>query len=256
MIAGRVEAFLTVPTGVEVSVNTGGGATAVSLTAGTYTPTSFCAHVQARLIAVMTGSWTVTLSTTTGFVTITYTGTFSVTWTSTDARDALGFTGNLSAASSYVGTKMHRGLWLPDCTLDMEGDPISAPVDSDARATEGPTGAVFTYCGNTRYVHRSLIWSHVPRARYLESVSATKGSWEQWVKDTQLGLGHAWFTPGSAFQIYNHDAICIGGDLNSGAGPTNGWKASPPITKTYATKSAHPWVGCWRIEMPSIVSSG
>ncbi len=259
----KFEAFLVVPSGVTISATNGGGSgggpTSVSLTAGTYTPTSFVAHVVTRLNAVRTpANWTGSLSTTTGLVTLNTTDTpWSIAWTDTNVRDMLGFAADITSVSSaQTGTLSHRGLWLPDCPLDLEGDPVHTPVESDARSTEGPTGEVFTYCGNTKYVHKSLVLSHVALAKFRESVSSIKGSWEQWVKDTQLGLGHAWFTPGSAFQITNHDSIVVGGDLNSGAGPTNGWKASPAIARTSATKAAPPWTGSWRIEIPMIVSSG
>lgn len=261
-VAGRLEAFLTVPSGISISAtNSGGGPTAVSLTAGTYTPTSFVAHVVARLNAVRTpANWTGSLSTGaggTGFATLNCTGTWSIAWTSTDARDMLGFTGDIASVSSaQTGTKTHRGLWLPDCPLNLAGDPARAPVVSDIRRTRGPTGYVVTYFGNKAYRHRELVWSHVARAKTWESVSSIKGSWEQWFKDTQLGNDHAWFAPGSAFHVYEHNSVLLGSDLNSGSGPANGWKISEGPTSIEPVKSAPPWVGYWRVEIAAIESDG
>lgn len=64
--------------------------------------------------------WTVTVtvafSTTTNRYTISGTGTFGVTFSNTPSRLLLGYTGNLSAASSYVAT-LTPSFWI-DATLD------------------------------------------------------------------------------------------------------------------------------------------
>lgn len=243
-----------------------GAPTSVSLTAGTYTPTSYCAHLAARLNAVMTGggTWTVTLSTGTsgtGLVTIDCTGVASaLTFTTAAAGTVIGFVGDIASdTAAATGTQNARGLWLPDCPLELEGDPVRAPEVTDLRFSEGPTGTMFALVGNTKYRHRGLRWSHVARARTWEgSATTTYASWQQWFRDTQIGSGHSWFTPGSAFQVYwdnaGTDAI-VGADLNAGAGPDAGWKLSG-LNSIEPKRRDENWLGYFTIEIPTIVTSG
>ena len=99
---GRLESFFTIPASTTVTAtNATGGPTSVSLTAGSYSPTSYCAHLQARLIAVRTGgTWTVTLSTGSA-------GTGLVTINCTDGAWALTFT---TAAAGTVTTVTPPGI--------------------------------------------------------------------------------------------------------------------------------------------------
>ena len=259
MFDGRLEALIVVPSGITISAtNSGGGPTSVSITAGTYTPTTFVAHVVARLNAVRTpANWTGSLSTTTGLVTLNCTGTWAITWTSTAARDMLGFTANTgSVSSAQTGTLNHRGLWLPDCPLVMMGPAARAPIVTDTRRTRGPTGFVVTYCGNSSYQHRELSWSHVPNAKAWEGAASLNGSFEQWLRDTQYGLGHAWFTRGSGFHIWDHSGTKVGSDLNAGAGPNSGWKITQGVTTTEMRRSANALDLMWRVEIPEIGSDG
>ena len=97
------------------------GSTTYTLTAGEYYPRGYtgeatdqlCEHLTA-LLEPRAGTPTVTVSLTTGLVTISWDGTATtVTWTSTDLRDILGFTGNLTSATSHTSTYPMRYLWLP-----------------------------------------------------------------------------------------------------------------------------------------------
>jgi hypothetical protein len=270
-IAGRIEAFFVVPSGVTISVsNNGGGPTVVSIAAGSYTITSFCAYLQAALTAQRapsSGSWSVTVSTGasgTGLVTIAVTAdTYSITWTSTVLRNLLGFTANIATQATVTGTINAGGLWLPGCPLQIDGDPDSAPPVIPMLGVESPYGVVTTYsAGGLAYVHERLAYSHVTRDRAHVVAETTPGaSFQQWLKDTQWALGHAWFSLASAFQIYwsnvGVDRI-VGYELNAGAGPTNGWSFSPPIVKLtdHVKIASSPWLGMWRIELPRIVSQG
>lgn len=270
-VGGRWEAFMYVPAATSIAVtNSGGGPTTVTLTEGSYTITSLCAHLQSALTAQRApaaGAWSVSVSTGvsgTGLVTIaTSVSTFSITWTSTDLRDALGFTGDISATASSTGTITAKGLWFPDCPLSLaNGDPARAPEVTDTSGTRGPRGKVIGYSFNTYYQHKSLTYSHVARARIYEGAAATAGSsWQQWLRDTQWGVGHAWFVPCSPFQVYWEDAgveSIVGADLNAGAGPTNGWCFDPavPSIDSCVTNAAAPWLGLWAINIPAIVSEG
>lgn len=266
--AGRIEAFMTVPSGVTVSAtNSGGGPTSVSLTAGSYTPTSFVAHLVARLNAVRTpANWTGSLSvgsSGTGLVTLNCTGTWALTFTTAEVGTVLGFSGNIgSRSSAAIGTLNARGLWLPDCPATVEGDPDSAPLMTDIRSVESPYGSVTTYKNAQSYVHEGLRYSHVQRARVHRTAEATTyASLQSWIDDTQLANGHSWFSTGSPFLIYwdsNGSDRALGYELNAGAGPANGWSFSPPIGKLqdHVKMVNKPWLGMWSVELPRIVSAG
>lgn len=264
---GRLEAFFTVPSGSTVAAtNSGGTGTSVSLTAGSYTPTSFAAHLQTRLNAVRTpATWTVAVSTGssgTGKCTIDCVGeTYALTFTTAAAGTALGYAGNISSTTDpSVSDYSCRGLWLPKCPLMIAGHPSAAPEVTDARSTYGPTGKGLTLKGTSMYRHRGLRWSHVANAQYREAAaSVTYSSLEQWVRDTQWGDGHSWFTPGSAFQIYwsnNGTDELVGLDLNSGSGPTYGWTAQPAISTLELEPRTEGLLSYFSFAIPAIVSEG
>jgi hypothetical protein len=265
-VGGRLEGILRVPSATTVAAtNSGGGPTSVSLTAGLYTMTAFCAHLQARLNAVRTpATWTVTLSTGTsgtGKVTIDCVGeTWVLTFTSAEVGTVLGFVGNIASTSdAATGTQNARGVWLPDCPLMLDSRPSSAPEVTDLRQSEGPTGTMYALVGCTKYVHTGLRWSHVVEARTHEGAATTTyASFQQWLRDTQFGSGHTWFTPGSAFQVYwdnNGTDTLVGLDLNAGTGPSAGWKLSGLNTFNPKRRDEN-WNGIWTIEIPKIVTPG
>lgn len=269
MIGGRLEAFITVPSGVGISAtNNGGGPTTITITAGTYTPTTLCAHVQTRLTAdraPSAGAWSVALSTGasgTGLVTIAMSaGTFSIAWTSTILRDLLGFTANITAQTSATGTGQHRGLWLPKAPLDIEGDPDAAPKATDLRTTTSPSGLVIGLKGTRMYRHKALRWSHVLRRYTIKAAEVTANeSLEQWLDDTQFGEGHAWFGVVSPFRAYWDSAgsdRAVGYALNAGAGPTAGWSLTGVSSlDSVITRKAEGWTGIWSVAFPQIVSAG
>ena len=263
MYATRFEALMTVPSGATVAAtNSGGTATSVPLTAGSYTPTSFAAHVQTRLNAVRTpASWTVSIDYTTGLCTIDCAGeTWALIFTTAAAGTVLGFVGNIASTSdAATGTQNCRGLYMPDCPLAMEGDPPRAPLVTDLRTTESPTGRVFGLAGTSKYRHRNLRLSHVTRARAWEGAASTAYStWEAWLKDTQLGAGHSWFSVASPFQVYwdsAGSASLVGSDLNGGSGPSGGWYLTG-ISSIEPKAVDDSWRGMWSIEIPQIVSEG
>ncbi len=241
MFGGRLEAYFTVPSGVTMSAtNATSGPTSVSITAGSYTITSFCAHVQARLIAVRSGgTWTVTVSTGssgTGFVTINCTdGAWALSFTTAEAGTVLGIVGNLaSSATPRTGTQNARGLWLPDCPAQVQLDPSMAPKVTDSRGTESPSGLITTYKGTSKYVHKQLRYTHVAQARVMRTrETTTYASLQSWIDDTQYNDGHTWFGVGSTFQIYWSESgaeTLVGYELNSNTGPTYGWGFSPAIS--------------------------
>lgn len=179
---------------------------------------------------------------------------------------ATGLSANLSTAlssfatymKSQTSTKQARGLWFPDCPLNLESDPDQAPKVTDLRSTMGPTGTVISYVGNTMYRHRDVHWSHVPKDRTWESaVTYANASWEYFANECLLGLGSSWFSPSSELQIYydsNGTSKAVGNTFNSNAGIA-GWQTLN-LASIEPKKSEGDWTGLWRIELGDIVSDG
>lgn len=268
MPGGRLEAFFTVPSSTTVTAtNSGGGPTSVTLTAGSYTPTSFIAHLVARLNAVRTpANWSGSLSTGsagTGLVTLNCTGTWALTFTTAAAGTVLGFVGDIaSRATAATGTQNARGLWLPGCPVQMDMDPLMAPKVTDSRGTESPSGLVTTYTGTYKYEHSALRYSHVVQTRINKArETTTYASLQSWIDDTQYNHGHTWFTVGSAFQAYWDNAgtdTIIGYELNANTGPTYGWSFSPALARfaDHVKRADANWNGMWSVEFPRLVSRG
>lgn len=187
------------------------------------------------------------------------TDTWSLAWTSTDLRDLLGFTADISGVqSAQTGTQQARGVWFPDCPLSIDGDPAQAPKVTDKRSTISPTGTQFSLVGNSYRRHRGVMWTHVPRASTWESAATyTNASYETFANDCFYGLGHAWFTPSSPVQIYWNDAgtdRAVGYTYNSSAGMA-GWYVVN-VDSTEPRPSVDGWTGLFRIEFGDIVGVG
>ncbi len=258
---GRVEASFTVPASTTIAVTTNaGGPTTVTVAAGSYYMSDFVTYLQGALIAqrsVTTGTWVVSYSTGasgTGKITIAVTnGTYTITWTSTNLRDLLGFTATLTGTATNTGANQARGLWIPDCPINMDGDPAQAPRMTDLRTTQSPTGIVIGLVGNSFYRHKRIRWSHVEKVRtWIGSESTVNASWERFVVDTQFGLGHAWFTPVSLVQVYDLAGAKVGINANSGAG-VSGWYMVG-INSTELARSTENWTGMFSIEIPELVA--
>lgn len=151
---------------------------------------------------------------------------------------------------TWTATKQARGLWFPDCPLDLDGDPERAPTVSDLMTSMGPTGIVFGHVGNTYRQHTSLRWSHVPLANtWEEEATYDNGSWETFFNDTQLGLGPSCFSPATPIQIYDHAGIRLGADVT-----ITGWQIVG-VTSIEPRKAVHGWTGLWTIELPRLVAA-
>lgn len=110
--------------------NINGTDAAISVAAADYYLTTASTGLLATLKTALDGSatladtYTVSLADTsdtdTGKVTISSDGAiaFSVSWTSTDIRDRLGFTGNLSSLTTHTSTEQAEYLWLPPVGRD------------------------------------------------------------------------------------------------------------------------------------------
>lgn len=192
--------------------------------------------------------------------------TVAAMYASSASGAATGLTSGLSTAltafqsymKSQTGTEQAEGVWFPDCPLNLDGDPTQAPKATDLRQSEGPTGIVLGLAGNYKYRHKGLVYSAVPRSQVWESAATyANASWEHFCDTAFFGLGHSWFTPSSRIQIWFDQAgtlTLVGADANDGAG-VSGWFVKG-ITACEPQKTAPPWTGLWRIELPEIVSNG
>ncbi len=254
----RIEARFTVPASTTLTVtNNGGGPTAVTVAAGSYYMTAFCAYLQTALTAQRapsTGAWSVSLVA--GRVAISMSaGTFSITWTSANLGTLLGHT-TITTQTSVTGASQARGVWIPNCPLAIAGDPNMAPRLTDLRQSRSPKGKVIGIGGgNFFYRHTRVRWSAVSRPNvfvYAETTPNT--SWERFWIDSQQGQGHTWFTPSSLLNIYDINNVLMGIAANGGAGVA-GWYAVG-IENFDPRPTVEHWTGLWGIEIPELVAEG
>lgn len=192
--------------------------------------------------------------------------TMSALYVGTGVGAATGLSTNLSTAlsnfatymKSQTGTEQAEALWIPDCPLNIEGDPAQAPKVTDLRMTRGPTGNVLGLSGNAFYRHKGVMWTHVPRAQVWESEATyANASLEHFANAAFFGFGHAWLGPASPLQIYWNDAgtdRAVGYAFNSSAGVA-GWSVLT-LDSVEPKKSIEGWSGLFRVEFGEIVSSG
>lgn len=254
MTAGYVESALVVPSGATIEALNTGGTDTISLTAGSYYLSEYVAHVQSALNAQLPGAsgatWSVTLSYTTGLVTFAMSDVeFAIDFTTAAAGTVIGCTGAVGNLAP-TGTLASPGLFVPDRPLNLDDDPRAAPMLTDLRSTESPTGFSLGLVGNAKYEHTGLRWAHVSRERYLDTDGGVTPSWERFVKNTQLGQGHSWFRPLSKVKIADQTGALIG----SLAGVTKWWFRG--VNRVTAKKQSEAWTGSWLIEVPSLVSDG
>lgn len=199
MARGRVEARITIPTGgwsVSLTITAIGGPYTVTIPAGNIFPTDLLSSLQTQLDAATGGDGAFTVSASwgesgTGLVTIAHaTQTFTIAWTSTDLRDVLGFAGSLSpAALTFTGTLHARGVWLPDCEMDVDRGIDGGVYETDRATQVSPQGDVYGLVYNTRQRHDGFTWPHVSHPRAQITYETTTGeSFEQWWRDTHSAL--------------------------------------------------------------------
>lgn len=164
----KYEARITVPTGgYSVSVTDSGGTATVTLAAGDYYPNSSTALLSTFATALtsnstLAGTYTCTsdddTEAATGRVTLSASGggNVSVTWSSTTLRDLLGFTGNLSGATTYTSTGACKYIYLPNVPRaePMAPDGSAGVAMTDSSVTVSPSGTSKILAYNTRYVNR------------------------------------------------------------------------------------------------------
>lgn len=164
----KYEGRITVPTGgYAVSVTDSGGTASVTLAAGDYYPNSstallstFAAELTAN--STLAGTYTCTsdddTDAATGRITLAASGggNVSVTWSSTALRDLLGFTGNLSGATTYTSTGACKYIYLPNVPRAeaMAPDGSAGVAMTDSSVTVSPSGTSKILAYSTRYVNR------------------------------------------------------------------------------------------------------
>lgn len=254
MSRGRLDAQITVPTGgwsYSLTVTAIGGPTAGSVAAGTYYMTDFFTALQTSLDAVFGGDGAFTVSSShgesgTGLVTIAHaTQTYSLTWTSTNMRDMLGFTGNLTpAATSFSGTEACEATWLPNAEgAFYYGNGDEGHTETDSSTTESPRGDVKRLVYNTRQVLPSAIWSHVPKA-FARAASETtvNASFERWWRNTQGG-DLSYFEPCAPVRLV----------WNADSPSTYKTYRLPAMTSTQMGRVDDGWDGLFRVEVSRLV---
>lgn len=264
VFGGALMSEIVIPSGVAISVtNSGGGPTAVSVTAGTYrTLDTFLTQLETDLEtqrAPSAGGWTLSASVypvgATGLVTITTTqgSAFSITWTSTELRDLLGFTGNISSQTSATGGLYARSIWQPNAPIYIEGSTFeSAPRATDLRQSVTPTGRAYGHVSNVSYRVRGLRYSHVPVDRvWQEAETVGNESLERFMRDTQWGDGSSFFSPSSRIIVID---------------PSGTWLGQYTLTYPYwsligvssmedVARRIGEWDGLWAISFEQLVSA-
>lgn len=251
---------MTVPASTTVSVTTdAGGPTVVTLTAANKYIDTLCSDFESQLNSTQpptSGSWEVTWSETTGKVSITCTGTWSIAFTSTNLRDALGFTGDLtSVTGTQTGTRQALGVWFPMCPLMLDGDPAVAPRLDDGRSTVGPSGEVYKVAGVTSYRLKNIRFEYVPAAQVWAGRATTvNADYETYYMTTQAGLGHAWWSPASPTILYWQNGGL--GLYELGNGSVTAWKFPSPQTLDEVAMASAPWTGYATIVLGDARSAG
>jgi len=171
------------------------GGSARATTAGSYwfapysgEGSTFLDHLQ-TVIRNDYGSATVTLSMSTGLVTIDLATTGTIVWDDTELRDLLGFTGNLSGASSYTGTYQPYYMWRPSratgqkyphyFTDDEQGFWIP---NSQTLINRSENGTVYTLQGQTTYSSQ-LSFEYLPAADVISPSTGRDYSFQKFWTD-------------------------------------------------------------------------
>lgn len=249
---GRLEAYFTIPAGVTITFDdSAAAAQVVTITPGSYTPTSLTAFLVATVAGG--GHWSITLSkgeAGTGKLTIdTSDRPFSVTWVNATIRAFMGFAADISAVSAaQTGTYQHRGMWLPDCekwTAHGDDDGNGSAFVRIAAISDlvTPQGLVQSVVGTSYYEARGIRWPGVSRARTKKIAETVTGeSFETFWADSQLG-DHAYFSaPRSRIAIYwDADASTLT------AGRLVG------MTEFDPGRLAENWVGRYTVILPRFV---
>lgn len=231
----------------------------IILPAGSYYPSEIVSYLADNVAGG--GNWSITCdwgegASTTGKVTITTTNTpFSITWTSTQIRDALGFTANASSVSvAQTGAYHARGVWLPRTVkYSLHGDDDAGVPVTSIRQTVGPTGTVHALSGPQHARIDGVRWEGVGQAYgRLHHGSTTYATFEDFYLDaTTARLSTIPVNPGA---MIVWDADDLYDQATSGA--TQGRFIWPTSIADICRVAQDGWVGRYRIEMPPLIVEG
>lgn len=207
MALQKLEGRITIASGTQLRITENGGSNIdVTITAGDYYLIQLLSQIGTDITAHAStvGTYTVTLDdtsdTATGKVTIAATGVtvFTLNWTlsslSTTLRDKLGFTGNLSGATTYTGTNQSRYLWLPNAgpvELSMP-EPTATTQNFGAPETDltfntAPSGDSVRLYYNT--IYSSIIrWQVLGSKTWITLETITNESFQKFYEDV-IGKG-------------------------------------------------------------------
>lgn len=195
---GRLEAVFTLPSSTITFDDTGTAAQVVTVTAGDYTITSLVAFLTSNVVGG--GDWLITFSggeTGTGKITITTTDTpFDVTWSNTAIRTWMGFSANISGASTPQTGAHCRGVWIPQVVKwtqhgDDDGNGNAAVRNTVHKGTVSPQGDIIGVAGGSFKEFIGVRWQGLTRGRTKligeSAESLTNGSFERFWGDVVLG---------------------------------------------------------------------
>lgn len=125
---------------------------------GTGVSRSLLLEIKNQLDTGPGGTWTVTVDDTSdtalGKVTIARSANYTATWTSTTLRDALGFTTNLSTASTatFTGANHAKYLFLPNVGRSgiLSPEASTGAIESDHTIAIAPDGTLYALAFSTR----------------------------------------------------------------------------------------------------------
>jgi hypothetical protein len=247
---GRLESRITLASSWTATfTNVADGAAAVDVPAGNYYLVDLIAAIDADISA----NWTISVSdgegASTGKCTINSTSTpWSITWTSTDMRNHLGFTGNISGVSAaQTGTNHCGGLWLPDIPkFSMYGDSANGSLISDFRATKSPTGVVRAFFGNSYRVHSGIRWEGIISNRAMAHQEVvTNESFETFMLDAMTGRKS--YIPVATYVRLYWDADVDG---TYAVGRVD-WNSRYDLRKLVET-----WNGRYIVDLPDLIVEG
>lgn len=140
---------------------------------------------------------------------------FAITWTNTTVRDVLGFTGNLTGASSYVASK--SAYWW---SANRKASPTMSPLGIAGKivsdAVVGSAGDATTRVAeNNTYRINNYFWRYVPVARIWTS-SEAGGEWYAF-HDAVIRKGRQFYLWPDVDEDSTDDATSV--TLANGLGP-------------------------------------
>jgi hypothetical protein len=261
---GKIESLITVPTGgwdMTVNEQIAGSVTVTIADAGdTYYLSTADDEAEGLLATIKTeldadatlnGTYTVTMSATTGVVTISVSGaTFqnggAFTWPDTDFRDLLGFAGGeaTGGVTTASGTNASQAVWIPDCPVEGPFGVETAEVgwrEYDAASTQSPAGDVVSTVYNSRQA-TNLTWQTVIAARARTAAESTGNqAYETFYHNCIFGsLG--WASPGGPVRWH----------VDRTSGTSTVYKI-PVQQRTSMSRRFPDYSGLYAVEVPRLV---